>query len=125
MRPISRDIYGNFSNKNLYSIRKELLEKIRKEKPEIQYKDTPRKTWFLHSDSITDDPKVIENYHSLLKLNEPSNKQELKDLIYSTKIEYDVWGIVFPIWGCLSLASLRDYYLVAREYYECNRTTNY
>jgi hypothetical protein len=120
-----REIYGNFSNRSLYEIRKELLDKIRKEKPEIQYTDPPRKMWFLHTDSITDDPVVIENYHTMLKLNDPSNVQELKDLIYSTKIEYDTWGLVFPVWGLLSLAVLKDYYLVAREFYECNRASNY
>lgn len=120
-----REIYGNFSSRNLFEVRKELLDKIRKEKPEIQYADPPRKRWFLHTDSITDDPVVIENYHTMLRLNDPSNVEELKDLIYSTKIEYDTWGIVFPVWGCLSLAVLKDYYLVAREFYECNRTANY
>jgi hypothetical protein len=120
-----RTIYGNFSDKSIFEIRRELLEKIRKEKPEIQYKDTPRKTWFIHADSMTDDPQVLENYLTMVRLNDPNNIEELKDLIYSTKVEYDSWGILLPTWGIVSTASLKEYYLVSREYYECKRTTNY
>ena len=121
----NRSIYGNFSNESLYKIRQELLTRLREEKPEIHYEDPPNRTWFLHPDRISDDPQVIDNYLSMVELNDPTNYEELKKRIYTAKIQYDTWGLVLPVWGLLGLASLKEYYLVAREYYECSRTANY
>ena len=68
---------------------------------------------------------IVSSYLEMVRLNNPSNLEELKDLIYSTKIKYDVWGLTFPLWGTLGLANLKRHYLISREYYESQRTSNY